>query len=1261
MHGLPSSIARPARRRSVEPRRSGYLPRALHNGLNLMKLALVLVLASLTFQTNAAAQFQQTRRVLILNEPGSWPPRVANISQEIFTALGNLPYHIEFYTEDVDANLLQDEAAQCQFRDWYFQKYRDRKPDLIVAVDPSPIKLMAASHGALAPHTPIVFWGSAQEFAEPPKLDSDFTGVWGMAQPEETLETALRLRPGTKHVVVSGIALYDHHLKALAKVQFRKYELLFRFTYLTDLAIPDLLGRLKHLPRHTIVYRTSILQDAAGTRLDDEIQSVPMVAGVAKAPVFAVDEEDVGGGTVGDDVLSSVLAGQVAATMAARILNGEKPQDIPISSGANRYAFDWRTLRQWGFKESDLPPGSVLLERAATFWEVYQRRIIAGIFVLLAQAAVIMALLWQRGKRRQTEVQLLRSCDQLRLAMESGKAVGWEWDLASGRDSWFGDLRTMFGVPSDSSSGKVGDFFRYVHPDDKKRVTEAVAEARQNHKLFTAEFRLVREDGAIRWVVSRGAFEYGRKGNATRTLGMAVDVTELKLAEEALKSSEEKFSKAFRESPLAVTLTNMQNHRYLEVNETFERLIGRRRDEVLGRTPLEIELWVDPGQRKEMIKGLLAEGTVRNLEAKIRRKDGEIRSVLGSSELIDIQGEPCALSMFADVTDLKKAEEAERRSKKRFEQFFETLPEYCFMTSADGEIQDVNPAACGALGYSKEELVGKPVSFIYVPDALPRLIDLSEKWKAIGTLHDEEIEVLTKQGQKRTVLVNAGSVKDTEGSLLQAMTVLVDITERKQIQDRLRKSDERSRDLVRRSPIAMVVTEGPQLRIIMMNDRFTSLFGYTVENVPDMGHWWPLAYPDEAYRNAVKAEWETRVERALNDCTEIEPMEEIVRCKDGSSRYIEFHFSPVGDANVVTFVDLTDRKHAETVLQESEERFRNVANTAPVMIWMSGIDKLCTYFNWSWLQFTGRSLDEELGSGWTKEVHPDDLPGCWETYAEAFDRREAFQMEYRLRRYDREYRWMFDQAVPRFNSDGSFAGYIGSCIDVTDRKLAQEALSDMSRKLIEAQEQERTWIARELHDDITQQVALLTVNLERLKQDFHASDSAGVVHSIEETIKDLSGLGRDVQALSHRLHSSKLEYLGVATAASSFCKELSEQHGVQIDFHSERIPRELRYEISLCLFRILQESLQNAIKHSGSPRFEVRLSGTSNEIELSVRDWGIGFNPEDAMRGHGLGLTSMRERLRLVHGELSVDSQPQLGATIRARVALRQDSKAAKA
>ena len=353
------------------------------------------------------------------------------------------------------------------------------------------------------------------------------------------------------------------------------------------------------------------------------------------------------------------------------------------------------------------------------------------------------------------------------------------------------------------------------------------------------------------------------------------------------------------------------------------------------------------------------------------------------------------------------------------------------------------------------------------------------------------------------------------------------------------------------------------------------------------------------------------------------------------------------------------RKKTEAALRESEERFRLVANTAPVMIWMSGPDKLRNYFNQPWLEFTGRSLEEELGNGWADGVHKDDLQQRLNIYTGAFDKRESFHMEYRLRRHDGEYRWLFDLGVPRLKEDGSFAGYIGSCLDVTERKLAEAALSSVSRRLIEAHEEERTWIARELHDDINQQLALLAVNLGTLAQG--CPPSANTTRSLEEVKQRVTKLGKDVQALSHRLHSSKLEYLGLESAVAGFCREFAEQHKIKIDFHADGIPKDLPQETSLCFFRVLQEALQNAVKHSGSTNFQVTLERAGNEIHLGVSDSGIGFDPEKAITGRGLGITSMRERLKLIDGQLSIDSKPWEGTTIRARAPLHHNVLAASA
>jgi PAS domain S-box-containing protein len=158
------------------------------------------------------------------------------------------------------------------------------------------------------------------------------------------------------------------------------------------------------------------------------------------------------------------------------------------------------------------------------------------------------------------------------------------------------------------------------------------------------------------------------------------------------------------------------------------------------------------------------------------------------------------------------------------------------------------------------------------------------------------------------------------------------------------------------------------------------------------------------------------------------------------------------------FANALARKHTDNVLRESEERFRLMADTAPVMIWMSGPDKLCTYFNHRWLDFTGRPKERELGNGWSEGVHPDDLERCLEKYVQAFDARQKFRMEYRLRRFDGQYRWVFDSGAPRFEGDGTFKGYIGSCIDITDQKRMEEGLREREarlRGLLHAEEESR--------------------------------------------------------------------------------------------------------------------------------------------------------------------------------------------------------------
>jgi PAS domain S-box-containing protein len=460
-----------------------------------------------------------------------------------------------------------------------------------------------------------------------------------------------------------------------------------------------------------------------------------------------------------------------------------------------------------------------------------------------------------------------------------------------------------------------------------------------------------------------------------------------------------------------------------------------------------------------------------------------------------------------------------------------------------------------------------------------------------------------------------------------------------------KRAENRFQQAVEAAPNGMLMI-GPDGTIVLVNAEMEKLFGYRKVEMLDQPVEMLLPerlrgqHPEQ--RNGFFAVPSARPVGAGREL--------FGRRKDGSEVPVEIGLSPVrterGPSVLASIIDVTERKRAELALRESESRFGLMADTAPVMVWMSGPDKRCTYFNKTWLDFTGRPLERELGDGWSDGVHPDELPRCLETYVRAFDARQGFHMEYRLRRFDGAYRWIFDAGVPRFNSDGAFEGYIGSCLDVTDQKQAmddlrqsQAELRELTGRLLQAQETERRRIARDLHDDLSQSLAVLAVELDLLAQKPPEAPAQARerIQALSAQVKQLSS---SVHGLSHQLHPAKLEQLGLVTAIIGLGKDLSQGHRTTITVKHQDIPESLPNEIALCLYRIAQECLNNVIKHSGARQAAVELKGANNFIKLRVVDDGNGFEANSSQGKGGLGLVGMRERLRLVHGEIVIDSRP---------------------
>ena len=412
---------------------------------------------------------------------------------------------------------------------------------------------------------------------------------------------------------------------------------------------------------------------------------------------------------------------------------------------------------------------------------------------------------------------------------------------------------------------------------------------------------------------------------------------------------------------------------------------------------------------------------------------------------------------------------------------------------------------------------------------------------------------------------------------------------------------------------------------------------------------------------------ENKILKELRSGERIEHYETVRITKTGKRLDVSLIISAVKDStgNVIGFTkiahDITQRKQAQQALLETnqaleaqtaslqahQELLKIFVKNVPAgvamldrdMHYLQVSDRWCADYGFESSQVLGRShyeLFPDIPQHW-KEVHQHALNG--ETLRSDEDR------------WDRAggTTWVRWEILPWRTGSGMIGGILIFAEDITKRKEMEEAVSEVSRKLIQSQEQERARIGRELHDDINQRLAMLSVEIERLK------DNPSEIESQVEMLRQgMSEISNDVQALSHELHSSKLDYLGVVAGIKSWCKEFGERQGMEIDFNAN-VSRPIPSEIGVTLFRILQEALHNAVKHSGVKRIDVQLSEQSNEVQLTISDSGKGFDLESAKKSKGLGLTSMEERVKLVNGTITIASESMLGTNIYVRIPVKSE------
>lgn len=359
--------------------------------------------------------------------------------------------------------------------------------------------------------------------------------------------------------------------------------------------------------------------------------------------------------------------------------------------------------------------------------------------------------------------------------------------------------------------------------------------------------------------------------------------------------------------------------------------------------------------------------------------------------------------------------------------------------SLDGTIASWNAGAERLYGYRREEVIGRPIALIVPSDRQEELQRIRARLSRGEHVDHFETVRVRKDGRRIHVSLTLSPVVNTDGDILGVSTIARDITGWHRAQEEEREALARLRAVVE-TAVDGIITIDERGIIETVNPSALRMFGYGPEELigRNVGVLMPEPYRSE--HDVCLSNYRRSGERKIIGIGR----EVRGRRKDGFEFPMELAVSEtqLRDRRIYTGIvrDISRRRRGEHALRESESRFRLMANGAPALIWMSGVDKASTWFNKRWLEFTGRTLEQESGDGWAHGVHPDDLERCVDTYHAAFDARKPFEMEYRLRRLDGEYRWIRDAGAPIHLEDGTFAGYIGSCVDVTDRKLGEEAL-----------------------------------------------------------------------------------------------------------------------------------------------------------------------------------------------------------------------------
>jgi PAS domain S-box-containing protein len=711
------------------------------------------------------------------------------VDQQLLRELGKITSaRIEIYAENLDLVRFPNSDYQQIFSQYLKAKYAAYPPDLVILAFVGNLGIPGRLLPRIFRDTPIIVAGLTEEQIRVGEFGPLVSGLAQRVNPRASLQLIRRLQPEVRRVVViNGTADIDRQFLNQVKAAAREFEGSLEFDFWENRTMAEIREAVGSLPRDAVILFGRFFRDGAGQAFVSA-EAAQSISQLANVPVYVMADSSLGTGAVGGAIASIETFARRAGELARLVLTGSDINSLPFEIRTETVPmFDWRALQRWGIPESRLPAGSIVRFRAESLWQEYRWYIAGAIVIILLQALTIIDLLLQRRRLNRVRTVLQETQELTDLATSAGELGLWSRDLSAG-DIWANAVtRSLFGF-APSEPLRFEDILSRVHPDDRARILSESENSAASGLPFHGEFRTLLPDGTEHWVLAKGRTIADSSMDGSRRMGVMLDISERKRAEENLRESEDRFRTMANAAPVMIWMAGVDKLCNF-FNKGWLDFTGRTLEQELGDGWAEGVHQEDLTRCLDIYRQAFDARQEFTMEYRLRRRDGDYRWVLD-------RGVPRSsmtgaflgyIGTALDITERKRAQEALDKERRFLRQVIDTAPNFIFAKDREGRFTLANRAVAEAYGTTVEHLVGKKdedfnpnreeVAFF---ERIDRAVIETRQERFIA-----EERITDARGNVRWVQTVKRPIVEADGSVRQVLGASTDITRRKQAEAQL--------------------------------------------------------------------------------------------------------------------------------------------------------------------------------------------------------------------------------------------------------------------------------------------------------------------------------------------------------------------------------------------------------------------------------------------------------------------------------------------